>query len=49
MAVIYLCSGLALQLVISAEGAQLETRIHKGVHDGTVRVPDDPHVLVVQM
>lgn len=49
MAVIFLCSGLALQLVISAEGAQLETRIHKGVHDGAVRGPDDPDALVVQM
>lgn len=40
---------LALQLFISAEEAQLEAAIHKGVHDGTVRGPDDLDALVVQM
>lgn len=40
---------LALQLFISAEEAQLEAAIHQGVHDGTVRGPDDLDALVVQM
>jgi oligoendopeptidase F len=40
---------LALQLFISAEEAQLEAAIHQGVHDGTVRGPDDLDTLVVKM
>lgn len=40
---------LALQLFISAEEAQLEAAIHQGVHDGTVRGPDDLDALAVQM
>jgi oligoendopeptidase F len=40
---------LALQIFISAEEAQLEAAIHQGVHDGTVRGPEDLDALVVQM
>lgn len=40
---------MALQLFVSAEEAGLEAAIHRGVHDGTVRGPDDLDALVVQM
>ena len=40
---------MALQLFISAEEAQLEAAIQTGVHDGSVRGPDDLDALVVQM